>query len=429
LLPDTYSHYRERATLVPARLRQFALATLPAVALLLAMPPTAFAATTAKPEVLLPRGTKLPAGVAVPNDTALAIYFPQTELESREYVPSLNLWVEPGRALEEARGDEVARKLFPNAVAATPGGAGQYGVLLAIHPEWTVGAGAMRLEMRYRLFDPSGTLLREGSQVQSASVGGNIGALRAITYKTMQLVLVDVLKELQPSAAKFPATGAVASIGPATVVNRKKPVQTGTGFFLNRQGQMLTAAHVVRDCVLIEAQKDGATFPVTTRTGSDLLDLAVLDSGREVATELPFRQGHALVLGESVTNVGFPLSGLLASTPNLTRGNVSARAGIKGSVGLFQFSAPIQPGSSGGPVVSDGGELLGITVSTLHTAALVRQGLLPQNVNFSLDAKHAASFLRQHSVPFAEVPARTSGSMQQANDAALAAVVQLTCYQ
>jgi S1-C subfamily serine protease len=186
---------------------------------------------------------------------------------------------------------------------------------------------------------------------------------------------------------------------------------------------------VVRDCLLIEALKDGATFPVTTRVASDLLDLAVIDSGRPVPTELPFRSGYGLVLGEAVTNVGFPLSGLLATTPNVTRGNVSARAGLKGSVGIFQFSAPIQPGSSGGPVVSDGGELLGITQSTLNTAALVRQGLLPQNVNFALDAKHAATFLHQNSVTYAEVPARAGGGLQQANDAALAAVVQLSCYQ
>jgi serine protease Do len=253
--------------------------------------------------------------------------------------------------------------------------------------------------------------------------------VRAVTYKAMQFVLIDVLREVKPSASKFPATGLVSGITPATIARKDQPVQTGTGFFVNKTGQMLTAAHVVRDCLLIEAQHNGATFPVTTRAASDLLDLAVIDTGRALAPELPFRTGQALVLGESVTNVGFPLSGLLATSPNVTRGNVSARAGLKGSVGLFQFSAPIQPGSSGGPVVSDGGELLGITVSTLTTAALVRQGLLPQNVNFALDAKHAATFLREHQVAFAEVPPRTGGSMQQANDAALAAVVQLSCYQ
>lgn len=381
-----------------------------------------------KQEPLLPRGVTLPKDVAVPNDTALAIYFPPSELQSRSYVASLNLWVEPGRVLEESR-SQVAVKLFPQTVSANPGSIGRYGLLIVAHPVWTVTAGTMRLEMKYRVFDPAGKQLREGSQVQTAGVGGTAPAIRGVTYKAMQMLLVDVLKELAPSAAKFPPDGDVATIPPERLVNRDKPTSTGTGFYINQDGQMLTAAHVLRDCVTVEAQKDGATFPVKRRAESALLDLAVVDSGRPTTVSLPLRTGQTLVLGEAVTNVGFPLSGLLATTPNLTRGNVSARAGLKGSMGLFQFSAPIQPGSSGGPVVSDGGELLGVTVSTLNVLALVTQGLLPQNVNFALDAKYAAAFMKRENVRFVEVAPRPNGSMQQANDAALAAVVQLSCYQ
>lgn len=377
---------------------------------------------------MLPRGVKLPAGVAVPNDTALAIYFPPSELKARTHLASLNIWIDPGKALDDSR-TTVATRLFPNALPADPGASGKYGLLLAVHPQWAFVAGILRLEMNYRVFDPAGQLLHEGSQVQTAGVAGNPGAFEAIIYKSMQMVLVDVLRALAPSAAKYPATGEVSAVSPATVVRRDEPVSTGTGFFINGAGQLLTAAHVLRDCLVIEAQQDGDKFPVTRRAESTLLDLAVLDSGRETTQQLPFRKGQALTLGESVTNVGFPLSGLLATSPNLTRGNVSARAGLKGSEGLFQFSAPIQPGSSGGPVVSDGGELLGITVSTLNVAALVNQGLLPQNVNFALDARHAVAFLRREQIAFTEVEPRAGGSMQQANDAALGAVVQLSCYQ
>jgi len=71
-------------------------------------------AATAKPEQVLPKGVKLPAGVAVPNDTVLAIYFPPTELKSRTYLASLNTWIDPGKALDESR-STVAKKLFPNA--------------------------------------------------------------------------------------------------------------------------------------------------------------------------------------------------------------------------------------------------------------------------------------------------------------------------
>jgi serine protease Do len=401
---------------------------LATAAMVLCLCPATNGLAATKSEALLPRGVTLPAGVAVPNDTSLALYFPASELKERGYVRALGVWVEPGKALEESRG-EVARKLFPQTLPVATPGDGKYGLLLAVHPTWSSESGSLRLELHYRAFDPAGKQLREGTQTQSVNIGGNAGAVRAVAYKAMQFVLIDVLRELQPSAAKYPATGEIAAIPPATLIRHDKPVSTGTGFYLNGAGEMLTAAHVVRDCMVIEAQKDGVSFPVTRHASSDLLDLAVVDSGRESKLALPFRAGETLVLGESVTNVGYPLAGLLATTPNLTRGNVSARAGLKGSVGLFQFSAPIQPGSSGGPVVSDGGELLGITVSTLNIAALVNQGLLPQNVNFALDAKYAAAFLRKEQVPFTEVPPRTNGSMQQANDAALAAVVQLSCYQ
>jgi S1-C subfamily serine protease len=381
-----------------------------------------------KQEPLLPRGVTLPKDVAVPNDTALAIYFPPGELDSRSYVSSIGLWVEPGKALAESRSD-VATKLFPQTIAAMPGGTGQYGLLIAAHPVWSVANGVLRLEMKYRVYDPAGKQLRDSAQVQTAGIAANTAAIRAVTYKAMQMVLVDVLRELTPSAAKYPASGDVGAIPPALLVRHDAPVSTGTGFYINQTGQLLTAAHVVRDCVVIEAQRDGASFPVTPHAESSLLDLAVVDSGKPTTTSLPLRTGQSLTLGEAVTNVGYPLSGLLATTPNLTRGNVSARAGLKGSIGLFQFSAPIQPGSSGGPVVSDGGELLGVTVSTLNVAALVNQGLLPQNVNFALDAKYAAAFLKREKVAFTEVPPRANGSMQVANDAALGAVVQLSCYQ
>ena len=225
-----------------------------------------------------------------------------------------------------------------------------------------------------------------------------------------RLVLVDVLARLKPNAANFPATAQMAAIDRELLIDRKKAVNTGTAFYINKTGQMITAAHVLRDCLVLEAQKDGVTLPVKLNASSNLLDLAVVDSGKPTDRALPLRIGQTITLGEGVTNVGYPLQGLLADSPNLTRGNVSARAGMKGSVGLFQFSAPIQPGSSGGPVVSDGGELLGVTVSSLNAAALIKDGLLPQNVNFALEAKYAAMFLRDSHVDFVEV--QTQGERQ-----------------
>src|SRR5439155_15036545 len=83
-------------------------------------------------------------------------------------------------------------------------------------------------------------------------------------------------------------------------------------------------------------------------------------------------------------------------------GNPQLPGGLSGSVGQFQFSAPIQPGASGGPVVDVRGNVLGVAVGTLNASELLKSGVLPQNVNFALESRYVEKFLQQHSVPFTE---------------------------
>lgn len=391
-----------------------------------------FSAVHAAPQdsKLLPKGVKLPAGVVVPNDTILAIYMPRSELDSRFYVEAVRAWAEPGRALQDAR-DELTKRLLPSSIVVDESYTGAFGLLLVMHPEWSASGGNLQLDLAYRVMGPDGTLLLEGKQAQSVGVNsaGTLGGFPVAAMRAMQVVFVEILQTLQPAAAKFPPSGELAHFPRSKLIDAEKPVSTGTAFYINEAGELITAAHVVRHCVTLEARRDETRFPVILRAQSTLLDLAVVQSGRPTKAALPLRTGTSFALGEAVTNVGYPLQGLLSSSPNLTRGNVSAQGGLKGSRGLFQFSAPIQPGSSGGPVVADSGELLGITVGTLNAAALIRSGLLPQNVNFALDAKYAAQFMRESGVVFAERPAQAGGDMNTANAAALSAVVQLSCYQ
>jgi serine protease Do len=152
-------------------------------------------------------------------------------------------------------------------------------------------------------------------------------------------------------------------------VRKDKPWATGTGFYFNGNGQVLTAAHVIQECAKIDVKRDDKVLPAKVIARSHVIDLAARDTGAPSPAFLPFRSSLSLELGEPVTDVGFPLQDILSQSPNLTRGNISARGGLTGSEGQIQFSAPVQPGSSGGPVVSDGGEVLGITVGTLSAPA------------------------------------------------------------
>jgi serine protease Do len=365
----------------------------------------------------------------VRNDTVLAVYVPPSSLDDRHYSSRHNVWVEPGRALDDSV-NEIAKAHFPNLVRFDGNVAAPYGLLLDLAPKWALEGGKVKMTMQYNVFGPDGAKLHSGSREVLAPIKGmNItNAAYAAARQAVQYAVADTVVTVKPDPIKFPAVA--AKIDRELLVDRTKPVRTGTGFFINASGQMLTAAHVQRECTVLEARKDGKAFPVTRRAASELLDVAVLDSGQAPAISLPFRSGQVLVLGESVTSVGYPLQGLLAESPNLTRGNVSAASGIKGSYGEFQFSAPIQPGNSGGPVVSDHGELLGMAVGTLNAKYLVDKGLLPQNVNFALDSNYVARFLRREQVAFREIqPPKGAGEMKTANDAALGASVQLACFE
>jgi hypothetical protein len=113
-------------------------------------------------------------------------------------------------------------------------------------------------------------------------------------------------------------------------------------------------------------------------------------------------QEAVLELGENVVNIGFPLQSLMTDAPTVTRGTLSSRAGLNGSLGQFQFSAPIQPGASGGPVIGARGDVVGVAVGTLNAQELLKQGVLPQNVNFALEAQYVQKFLHNKAVAFTE---------------------------
>lgn len=364
------------------------------------------------------------------NPTEIAIYAPPSALSLRTYLPGFNLWVEPGKAFEDAV-RQVGAGYFPTLHLVPSAKDEHYGLLLDLAPKWLPTPGKLQLNVQYDVYGADGKKLHAGSIEQPAPIkAGNFNAAATQAARlAVQRIMLDVQGRLSPDPTKFPPSGSTARIDLATLVDHEKPLRTGTAFFINKTGQLLTAAHVARDCALLEAHQDNVSFPVTAKASSALLDVAVLDSGKPREAALPLREGNAIVLGEAITSVGYPLHGLLGDSPNLTRGNVSASKGIKGSMGHFQFSAPIQPGNSGGPIVSDNGELLGMAVSTLNAESLAKLGLIPQNVNFALDGKYVAMFLRKEHVAFDTIKPQGAGSMQVANQAALSNTVQLSCYQ
>lgn len=205
-------------------------------------------------------------------------------------------------------------------------------------------------------------------------------------------------------------------------------VSSGTGFIV-AEGRALTNNHVIDECTRVIARNSaGRDMPATVLARDRELDLAVLSLPRDAGPALAFRDPPDMRRGEEVVTYGFPLSGLLSSGPTLTRGDISALAGLRDNQAHYQISAPVQPGNSGGPLLDRAGNVVGVVVSKLNAQRVAQQtGDLPQNVNFAIRGERAVRFLRANSVTPQLATSRAERSAAEVGDIAHPSTLFLRC--
>ena len=177
----------------------------------------------------------------------------------------------------------------------------------------------------------------------------------------------------------------------------------GAGIVVSAEGMVVTNHHVVRDCASISVLDPQKQRAAATLVGTDAAnDLALLKADRTFPVAASFRSGVPLQAGEAVTVVGYPLAGILGFEPNVAFGYVSAVGGLRGDASRFQISAPIHKGNSGGPILGQDGQVIGIVTSKLDALAVQKStGDLPQNISFGVRGEIAQTFLASHAARFA----------------------------
>ena len=159
----------------------------------------------------------------------------------------------------------------------------------------------------------------------------------------------------------------------------------GTGFLIKPNGVFVTNFHVVKGANAVSIKlSDKREFPITgvVAVNPDL-DLAILKIEADTLPVVTLGDSDTVKVGDRILAIGSPMG--LEST--LSDGLVSAiREGDSPGEGkIFQITAPVSPGSSGGVLLNMKGEVIGVT------SAQLTEG---QNLNFAIPINYAKQLIR-----------------------------------
>ena len=183
----------------------------------------------------------------------------------------------------------------------------------------------------------------------------------------------------------------------------RKETSLGSGAIINKEGLIVTNAHVVHKATrILVTTSDGKQYLAKEIASDDLNDIALLKlinyKGNPVLRPIQFAMSDQLLLGESVIAVGNPYG--LGST--VTKGILSGwgrRVTYGGKVifnDIIQTDAPINPGNSGGPLVNLNAEMIGLNTAIYEQA---------RGIGFAIPLKRIERILAGWLIPerFSEV--------------------------
>ncbi|HSR87830.1 MAG TPA: trypsin-like peptidase domain-containing protein [Pontiella sp.] len=189
---------------------------------------------------------------------------------------------------------------------------------------------------------------------------------------------------------RITTAGAVELYAPAVVLV-KTARGLGSGFFINKEGYLITNFHVIageKKIAVTQFLQEGQILRrvvhkeveiVATAPFHDLAVLRLKEHDTEI-TPVVFAPEEKLGIGETVFAIGNPLG--LERT--VTEGVLSQTHRNFGGILYLQVDAPVNPGNSGGPLFNVRGQVIGI----INMGVATMEGL-----NFAIPARHATYIL------------------------------------
>ena len=191
---------------------------------------------------------------------------------------------------------------------------------------------------------------------------------------------------------------------------------SGTAFFVNNKGNIVTNFHVVEECndqskIMYKDEE----YPAKLIASDKKLDLALLKVELKNSGYLKLSYNPKKM--QKIYAAGYPFGKYLSDDLKFTDGIISSLKGFDDNTNQLQISAAINPGNSGGPIINQSGELVGVAVSGLDKGAT-------EGINFAIKSEAVKTFMTANKIK----PSSSLYSRELNNDKLLSILEEATVY-
>ena len=167
----------------------------------------------------------------------------------------------------------------------------------------------------------------------------------------------------------------------------------GTGFFINKEGYILTNHHVIENCKKPGVIYNGEQIDAPLSVQDKAIDLAVLKINKKNTSFIKINDSPSKKL-QRIIAAGYPFGKSLNDDLKFTSGIISSLKGPEDNSNIIQIDAVLNFGNSGGPIVDEKtGDLVGVAVSGIRNEAV-------EGINFGIKSRAVINFLETNSINY-----------------------------
>lgn len=201
--------------------------------------------------------------------------------------------------------------------------------------------------------------------------------------------------------------------------NEIVPAASGTGFFVSSDGNIITNHHVIDQCNIVKVTFKGKTQKTKVIAIDKVNDIAIIKANIKPNKFYAVSNDDVSLL-EDVIVAGYPLGKKVSSAIKTHKGVVTSVAGAGDNYSNFQTDAAINQGNSGGPIINQKGNVVGVAVATW-----VEEGV--QGVHFGIKSSTLKTFANANGLKFSN-PKNRNLSNKELGKLVTEGTVYLECH-